>query len=76
MFCTVLPSLTPKMLMTVSSAIIAIASPFCIRSLSAKALPPTMLAIAVEKATARAALEPEEPRMKLEKPLMKATRSP
>ena len=76
MFCTVLPSFMPKILMAVRTMTMAMPRPFCISSLPANALSGIRLAMAAENATARAAMDPDDPRMKFEKPLMKATFSP
>ena len=66
-----LPSLMPKRLTALRSTIIPMAM-----ALQARGERGTRLAMASGKATARAAMEPEEPRIKLENPLIKATRSP
>ena len=76
MFWTVLPSFIPKMLMAVSISTMMMPKPFCMSSLPAKALSGIRLAMAAENATASAAMDPEDPSMKFEKPLMKATFSP
>ena len=71
MFCTRLPKRIPQRFTPVRSRMAVMAIAFCVSSPSG-----TKLEIAAAKATASAAIEPEEERQKFAKPHMKATRSP
>ena len=70
-FCTMEPSLMPRMLTRESTTIDTRAIAFCTMSSSGY-----MLEIAAAKASASAEMEPEDERKKFVMPHMKATRSP